>query len=210
METFTDFMLRAGVLKFGDFTLKSGRRSPYFLNAGMYREGEHLATLGEYYAKLIAASDEEFDALFGPAYKGIPLAAVTALTLWRDYGRSYPFFYNRKEAKTHGEGGALVGYEPKRGDKIAVIEDVVSAGTAVRESVDIIGAAGARVTALYVTVDRMERGLGELSALDELRENFGINVYPIITVRDIMETLPVGDARRAAMEGYLLQYGVSV
>lgn len=207
---FIQFMADAGVLTFGDFITKSGRRTPYFINTGNYKTGAQIAGLGDWYAQDIIESGEEFDALFGPAYKGIPLVASAAASLFRNYGRDVPYFFNRKEAKDHGEGGLTVGYRPKDGDRIAIIEDVVTAGTAVRESLSLLsGIADVKVTSLFVSVDRMERGTEEnLSALDELREKFGIKVYPIITVRDIIAAFPEGDSHRAAMEHYLEEYGV--
>ncbi len=205
---FISFMTGAGVLTFGDFVTKSGRKTPYFINTGNYRTGSQISRLGDWYAKTIAESGEEFDALFGPAYKGIPLAAAAASSLFRLYGRDVPYCFNRKEIKDHGEGGGIVGYRPKDGDRIAIVEDVVTAGTAVRESLSFLaGVADVTVTALFVSVDRMERGTGALSALDELRESLGINVHPIITVRDIIASIPADDPRRAAMESYLAQYG---
>ncbi|MBO4832376.1 MAG: orotate phosphoribosyltransferase [Oscillospiraceae bacterium] len=205
---FISFMTGAGVLTFGDFVTKSGRKTPYFINTGNYRTGSQISRLGDWYAKTIAESGEEFDALFGPAYKGIPLAAAAASSLYRNHGRDVPYCFNRKEIKDHGEGGGIVGYRPKDGDRIAIVEDVVTAGTAVRESLSFLaGVADVTVTALFVSVDRMERGTGALSALDELRESLGINVHPIITVRDIISSIPEGDPRRAAMEAYLAQYG---
>ena len=205
---FISFMTGAGVLTFGDFVTKSGRKTPYFINTGNYRTGSQISRLGDWYARTIAESGEEFDALFGPAYKGIPLAAAAASSLFREYGRDVPYCFNRKEVKDHGEGGGIVGYRPKDGDRIAIVEDVVTAGTAVRESLAFLaGVADVKVTALFVSVDRMERGTGTLSALDELRESLGIRVHPIITVRDIIASFPDGDPRRAAMEEYLAQYG---
>ena len=208
-QEFTDFMAEAGVLTFGDFITKSGRKTPYFVNTGNYKTGKHISILGDYYADRIIQSGEWFDALFGPAYKGITLAAAAAGSLYRNYSLDIPFFFNRKEAKDHGEGGSLIGYTPKNGDRIAIVEDVVTAGTAVRESLDLLrGAADVTVAALFVSVDRMERGTGERSALQELTQAYGINVYPIITVRDIIETLPEGDERRSRMEEYLAEYGI--
>jgi orotate phosphoribosyltransferase len=203
-------MKGAGVLTFGDFVAKSGRRTPYFVNTGNYRTGAQISALGDHYARAISDSGETFDALFGPAYKGIPLVVAAAGALYRNYGRDVPYFFNRKEQKDHGEGGAFVGYQPADGDHIAIIEDVVTAGTAVRESITALsGAANVTVTALFVSVDRMERGTGELSALDELRDTYGINVYPIITVRDILESFPENDTHRAKIEAYLAAYGAA-
>jgi len=204
---FIEFMAGAGVLTFGDFVTKSGRRTPYFVNTGNYKTGMHISKLGDYYADCVAQSGERFDALFGPAYKGITLAAATAASLYRNHGLDVPYFFNRKERKDHGEGGALVGYAPKDGDRIVIIEDVVTAGTAVRESLELLkSTADITVTALFVSVDRMERGTGTRSTLDELRDEFGINVYSIITARDIIASLPEGDARAVKMEEYLAKY----
>ncbi len=204
---FIQFMQDAGVLTFGDFVTKSGRNTPYFINTGNYCTGEQISRLGDFYAACIQASGAQFDALFGPAYKGIPLSVAAASSLYRNYGRNVPYVFNRKEAKDHGEGGGTVGYKMKDGDKIAIIEDVVTAGTAVRETLALFATiAKLEVTALFVSVDRMERGTGELSALDELQETYGIAVYPIVTVRDIIASLPAGDMVDK-MEAYLAQYG---
>ncbi len=218
-EDFITFMVRSGVLTFGDFTTKSGRKTPYFVNTGNYKTGAQVARLGDYYAACVQEhAPDGVSCLFGPAYKGIPLATTTAASLYRLYDRDLPYCFNRKEAKDHGEGGALVGYQVQDGDKVAIIEDVVTAGTAVRESLAFFEGLGRQVevTHLFVSVDRMERGTGEKTTLDELRESYGIAVHPIVTVREIIETLhnkPVDgkvvldDARREAMEGYLAQYG---
>jgi len=208
-KEFIDFMEKAGVLTFGDFTTKSGRKTPYFVNTGNYKTGMHISILGDYYADRVVGSGETFDALFGPAYKGITLVAAAAASLYRNHGINVPYFFNRKEVKDHGEGGSLVGYKPKDGDRIVIIEDVVTAGTAVRESLELLkAAADVTVTALFVSVDRMERGTGDRSTLDELRIEYGINVYAIINARDIIESLPQGDGCIAKMEAYLAQYGV--
>jgi len=205
---FIDFMADAGVLTFGDFTTKSGRKTPYFVNTGNYKTGMHISILGDYYAELVASSGEKFDAIYGPAYKGITLAAATASSLYRNHGINVPYFFNRKEVKDHGEGGSLVGYKPKDGDNIIIIEDVVTAGTAVRESLQLLTSiADVTITALFVSVDRMERGTGTLSTLDELHQQHGINVYPIINARDIIASFPAGDDRIAKMEAYLAEYG---
>jgi len=200
-------MQEAGVLTFGDFVTKSGRNTPYFVNTGNYKTGKHISVLGDYYADLIVSSGEHYDALYGPAYKGITLAAAAAGSLYRNHGIDKPYFFNRKEVKDHGEGGSLIGYKPKDGDKIIIIEDVVTAGTAVRESLQLLNSiADVTVTALFVSVDRMERGTGDKSTLDELRAEHRINVYTIINARDIIESLPKGDERIAKMEAYLAEY----
>lgn len=207
-KQFINFMMDSGVLTFGDFVTKSGRSTPYFINTGNYKTGAQISQLGDWYADSIAESGEEFDLLFGPAYKGIPLAVAAASSLYRNHGRDVPYSFNRKEVKDHGEGGGIVGCKPKDGDRLAIIEDVVTAGTAVRESIALLSqVANVKITSLFVSVDRMERGTGSLSALDELRETLGIKVYPIITVRDIIASLPAGDGRIEKMEAYLAQYG---
>ena len=217
-EAFILFMVRSGVLTFGEFVTKSGRNTPYFINTGNYRTGAQAARLGDAYAECIQARQPEgIDCLFGPAYKGIPLCVSAAASLYRLYGRDLPYCFNRKEEKDHGEGGLLVGYRPREGDRIAIVEDVVTAGTAVRESIALLGkAAPARVVSLYVSVDRMERGTGERSALQELAEDWGIQVFPIVTVREIIRCLHgrridgrvvLDDAARERMENYLRQYG---
>jgi len=210
-QGFIEFMTGAGVLTFGDFTTKSGRKTPYFVNTGYYKTGKHISELGDYYADCVVNSGEQFDALFGPAYKGITLAAATAGALYRNYGIDVPYFFNRKEVKDHGEGGSLIGYIPEDGDRIIIIEDVVTAGTAVRESLNLLKTvADLNVVALFVSVDRMERGTGERSTLNELRDELGINVYSIITARDIIDSLPGDDGRIAKMEEYLARYGAGV
>lgn len=216
-ENFIEFMVDSGVLTFGDFTTKSGRKTPYFVNTGNYKMGSQIAKLGDYYAARIMDSDEEYDALFGPAYKGIPLSVAAAGSLYRLGGVDKPYCFNRKEAKDHGEGGAIIGYTPKDGDKIAIVEDVVTAGTAVRESIAFFKTvADVKISALYVSVDRMERGTGLKSTLDELREEYGINVHPIVTVREIMSHLHnrplngnvyIDDDIFGRMEEYLGLYG---
>ena len=217
-EEFIHFMVRAGVLTFGDFTTKSGRKTPYFINTGNYRTGAQAAKLGDYYAACMQEHlPEDVTALFGPAYKGIPLVVTAAASLYRNYGRDLPYCFNRKEVKDHGEGGSMVGYKPQNGDKLAIVEDVVTAGTAVRESIHLFeSVADVTMVALFVSVDRMERGTGEQSALAELRDQYGIQVYPIVTIRDIIATLHnqpvdgkvyIDDAMRERMETYLAEYG---
>jgi len=207
-QEFIDFMMGAGVLTFGDFTTKSGRKTPYFINTGNYKTGMHISKLGDFYAERIIESGEKYDALFGPAYKGITLAAAAAASLYRNHGVNAPYFFNRKETKDHGEGGSLIGHIPEAGERIIIIEDVVTAGTAVRESVSLLkSVADVTVTSLFVSVDRMETGKGNLSTLDELMDEFGINVYPIINARDIIKSLPEGDGRIEKMEQYLELYG---
>ena len=209
-EELITFMVRSGVLTFGDFTTKSGRRTPYFVNTGNYKTGAQAAKLGDYYAACIQENlPEGIDCLFGPAYKGIPLAVSAAASLFRSYDRDLPYCFNRKEAKDHGEGGSLVGYKPQDGDRIAIIEDVVTAGTAVRESIELFKqVGGVKIEALFVSVDRMERGTRDCSTLDELRQDYGIQVYPIVTVRQIIEALDDPE-QKARMEAYLARYGAA-
>lgn len=217
-EEFITFMVRAGVLTFGDFTTKSGRKTPYFINTGNYKTGAQAARLGEYYAACIQEHlPEGVDCLFGPAYKGIPLVVAAASSLYRDHGRDLPYCFNRKEAKDHGEGGSMVGYQPQAGDRVVIVEDVVTAGTAVRESIALFKhVADVNIEALVVSVDRMERGTGDKTTLDELRETHGIAVYPIVTVREVIAFLHnnpvdgkvyIDDGMRARMEAYLAKYG---
>jgi len=214
---FIAFMVRSGVLTFGDFTTKSGRQTPYFVNTGNYRTGSQISALGDYYAACIQESGIEIDALFGPAYKGIPLSVAAASSLYRLYGRDFPYCFNRKEAKDHGEGGSLVGHKPVAGERIAIIEDVVTAGTAVRETVALFEQiADVTLAALFVSVDRMERGTGDRSTLQELRDTLGMEVFPIVTVEEIIDCLHnreidgqvvITDEIREKMETYLARYG---
>ena len=218
-EEFIEFMVESGVLTFGDFVTKSGRQTPYFINTGNYKTGAQAARLGDYYAACIQErAPEGLSCLFGPAYKGIPLAVTAAASLYRNYGRDVPYCFNRKEAKDHGEGGSMVGCKPKDGDRVAIIEDVVTAGTALRETLALFEALGKRVTVshLFVSVDRMERGQGEKAALQEIQEEYGIQVCPLVTIRDIVAhlhgreiggTVVLDDGRKAAIEAYLARYG---
>mgnify|MGYP001013748916 FL=1 len=206
---FVDFMLEIGALKFGEFTLKSGRVSPYFFNAGQFNQGNHLSQLGQFYAQAIEASGIKFDVLFGPAYKGIPLAAATAIALNDSFNRSVPYSFNRKEAKDHGEGGNIVGH-PLEGD-ILIIDDVITAGTAIREAKDIISANGAKTKGVVVALDRQEKGKGELSAIQEVEQNFGIAVMSIINLSHIVDYLKVNNDKNiiSRIESYRSQYGIS-
>jgi orotate phosphoribosyltransferase len=206
---FIEFAIENQVLRFGRFTLKSGRISPYFFNAGLFNTGQHLTRLSRFYAAAIQDSGIEFDTLFGPAYKGIPLAATAAVALYDQHQRNIPYCFNRKEAKDHGEGGNIVG-APLAG-RILIIDDVITAGTAIRESMEIIDAAGADAAGVVIALDRQEKGKGELSAIQEVEQNYGLKVASIITLSDLMDYLK-DDAAMAehlqAIEDYRNQYGV--
>ncbi len=194
---FIQFLQKAGVLKFGDFTAKSGRKIPYFINAGMIKTGEDIATLGEFYAK---AYFEKVGAkkavLYGPAYKGISLAVSASVALSKN-GLNLPFFFNRKEIKDHGEGGVFVGYVPTAGEEVVIIEDVITAGTAIRESMEILShLEGVKVAATFIMVDRKEKGQGEKGAMQEIEDTFGFPVYSIVDVYDIIEYLEEDESNR--------------
>ena len=211
---FIEFMMSADVLRFGDFVTKSGRNTPYFVNTGNYKTGKQIATLAKFYSKMITETiGDKFDAMFGPAYKGIPLAAATAATLATEYDIDKPYFFNRKEKKDHGEGGNLVGYKPQDGDNVIIIEDVITAGTAIRETMPILfDAADIKVKDMFISVNRCEVGKnGNKTAVMEVMEEFGINVHSIITVKDIYEYLKekgtYGDVL-PKMEEYMKQYCV--
>ena len=186
---FIQFLEGAGVLKFGDFTAKSGRKIPYFINAGEIKTGDQIAKLGEFYAKAyLEKVGNKKSVLYGPAYKGISIAVSAAVGLSKQ-GLDLPFFFNRKEAKDHGEGGVFVGYKPQAGEEIVIVEDVITAGTAIRESMEILSSLDAKVIATFVMVDRKEKGKGEKSAMAEVEEEFGFPVYSVVDVYDIIEYL---------------------
>ncbi len=206
---FIDLSLELGVLRFGEFTLKSGRVSPYFFNAGLFSTGYAAARLGRYYAAAIDASGIEFDMIFGPAYKGIPIAALSAAALAEHYGVDVPYAYNRKEAKAHGEGGNIVG-APLEG-RVLIVDDVITAGTAVREAFKLISASGADVAGLAISLDRQERGQGSQSAVQELKQALGIPVAAIIQLNDLISLLEDSDEFGRFLEpvvAYRKQYGV--
>jgi len=208
-QEFIEFALGCKVLRFGEFTTKAGRLSPYFFNAGLFNDGQSLGRLSEFYAKAAEAGGVDFDMLFGPAYKGIPLVAAVAVALARR-GRNFPFAYNRKEAKDHGEGGSTVG-APLAG-RVLIVDDVISAGTSVRESVDLIRAAGATPAGVLIALDRQERGRGELSAVQEVERDYGIPVIAVASLRDLMGYLeyhPEFFSHKTAVERYREQYGVN-
>lgn len=212
-KEFIEFMMSADVLRFGNFVTKSGRNTPYFVNTGNYRTGKQIATLGRFYAQLIKDTcGDNFDAMFGPAYKGIPLVAAAAATLATEFDMDKPYFFNRKEEKDHGEGGSFVGYKPVADDRIILIEDVITAGTAVREVMPSLLACadGVKVTDMFISVNRCEVGKdGEKTAVMEVRDEFGITVHAIVTVQDIYEYLKeqgtYGDVLEH-MERYMEQY----
>lgn len=205
---FIDFALDIGVLRFGEFTLKSGRLSPYFFNTGLFNTGGSLARLGRYYASAIVDAGIPFDVLYGPAYKGIPLAAVTAAALYDNHGRDVPYAFNRKEVKDHGEGGVIVGHALE--GRVLVIDDVISAGTSVRESVDIIRAQGAEPAGVVIALDRQERGGGTRSAVQEVEQDIGVPVAAIVRLAQLIEFL-AGDPAKAdhlaAIRRYRETYG---
>ena len=209
---FIEFLQSAGVLKFGDFTAKSGRKIPYFINAGEIKTGEHIAKLGSFYAKAyIDKLGMKQAALYGPAYKGISIAVSTSVALAGE-GLNLPFFFNRKEVKDHGEGGIFVGYKPKDGEEVVIVEDVITAGTAIRETMDIIGTAlpGVKISATFVMVDRKEKGQGEKGAMVEIEEQFGFPVYSVVDVYDIIEYLEEDPANKENVDRikkYLEVYG---
>jgi len=207
-QEFIELALAHQVLRFGEFTLKSGRVSPYFFNAGLFNSGGAVSTLGRCYARAIADSKLPFDMLFGPAYKGIPLATAVAIALADWHSRSVPFAFNRKEAKKHGEGGSIVG-APLTG-RVLIVDDVISAGTAIRESIEIIRAAGATPAGVAVALDRQERGQGALSAVQEVQQTFSIPVINIITLDDLIAHLATAgrDGELAALRNYRRQWGV--
>ncbi|MEG2429176.1 MAG: orotate phosphoribosyltransferase [Oscillospiraceae bacterium] len=220
-KEFIKFMVRSNVLTFGDFTAKSGRKTPYFVNTGNYKTGEQSAKLGKFYADCInenlIKTNEDFDVLFGPAYKGIPLVVGAAGALYNHYDINKNYCFNRKEAKDHGEGGSIVGHKLQDNEKVLIIEDVITAGTAIRETLPILkSAANVEIAGLIISVDRMERGQGEKTAVQEIYENYGIKTYPIVTIREIIEALHnvpvdgkivIDDEMKSKIEAYLEKYG---
>ncbi|KHT15447.1 orotate phosphoribosyltransferase [Pectobacterium brasiliense] len=206
---FIEFALSKQVLKFGEFTLKSGRISPYFFNAGLFNTGRDLALLGRFYAEALVDSGMEFDLLFGPAYKGIPIATTAAVALAEHHDRDLPYCFNRKEAKDHGEGGSLVG-SPLQG-RVMLVDDVITAGTAIRESMEIIGAHGATLAGVMIALDRQERGRADLSAIQEVERDYQCKVISIITLTDLIAYLaekPEMAAHLDAVKAYREQYGI--
>jgi orotate phosphoribosyltransferase len=222
-HAFIEFMLSAGALRFGDFTTKSGRKTPYFINTGAYVKASQMQRLGEFYAEAIrAAFGQEVDNLFGPAYKGIPLAVTASMALHRLYGQDVTYTFNRKEPKDHGEGGTLVGYNyasRAAGDKpckVVIVEDVTTAGTSIREGMPLISRPGIRPVGLVVSVDRMERGQGSLPALKEIEAQYGLKTAAIVNLNDILAYLETGEGQRfltvdpgllERMKAYRKEYG---
>ncbi len=198
---FIQFLEGAGVLKFGDFTAKSGRKIPYFINAGDIKTGDQIAKLGEFYARAyLEKVGKRRSVLYGPAYKGISIAVSSAVALSRE-GLDVPFFFNRKEIKDHGEGGVFVGYVPKAGEEVVIVEDVITAGTAIRESMEILShLEDVKVSAVFVMVDRKEKGKTDKSAMQEVADEFGLNVYSVVDVYDIIEYLEEDEANRENVE----------
>lgn len=209
-KEFIQFALASKVLRFGEFTLKSGRISPYFFNAGLFNTGEALAKLGRYYAQALIDSEIKFDVLFGPAYKGIPLASSCAISLTTEHNINTPYSFNRKEAKDHGEGGNIVG-APLQG-KVLIIDDVITAGTAIREAMDIISNAGAQASGVLIALDRQEKGKGEFSAIQEVEQQYKIPVSSIIKLADLIEYIKDKAEFKSflpSVEAYRKQYGIA-
>jgi orotate phosphoribosyltransferase len=208
-QAFIEFAIARGVLKFGEFTLKSGRKSPYFFNAGLFNRGGDLARLGRYYADALTDAGIDFDVLFGPAYKGIPIATTTAVALADHHDRDVPYCFNRKEAKAHGEGGNLVG-SPLEG-KVMLVDDVITAGTAIRESMTLIAANEAVLAGVLIALDRQERGTGELSAIQEVERDYNTKVVSIVSLNDVVTYLRSAggyDEAISAIETYRENYGI--
>jgi len=208
-KEFIEFAIEKQVLKFGEFTLKSGRISPYFFNAGLFNTGQDLARLGRFYAAALQDSGIDYDLLFGPAYKGIPIATTTAVALSNEYNLDVPYCFNRKEAKTHGEGGSLVGSELV--GKIMLVDDVITAGTAIRESMDIINANNAALAGVLIALDRQEKGKAELSAIQEVERDYDAKVISIVKLADVvsyLETLPEMQQHLESVKAYRQQYGI--
>lgn len=210
-KQFIKLAIANDVLRFGEFTLKSGRVSPYFFNAGLFNTGGALAELGRNYAQALVEQGLEYDILFGPAYKGIPLVSTLAIALAEYHQQDKPYAFNRKEAKDHGEGGNIVGAELK--GRVLIVDDVITAGTAIREAVDIIKAQGADASAVLIALDRQEKGQSDLSAIQEVQRDYGISVHSIITMNDLIDYLGANDEyseHLATMKAYRDEYGIAV
>jgi orotate phosphoribosyltransferase len=217
-KEFIEFLVRQKVLKFGDFTLKSGRKCPYFLNFGEIHSGESITKLGEYYAKALDEHIKDFNVIFGPAYKGIPISVTTAIAYARMFGKNIDYAYNRKEIKDHGEGGGIVGVKVSADSKVVILDDVMTAGSALRESLEIMKEVGnPEIKGVLIAADRMEKGKGEKSAIQEVKEEFGIDVYSIVDLNEIIEYLHgreidgeivLDDEKVAMIDKYRKEYGV--
>ncbi len=207
-QQFVKFMVDNGVLRFGEFTLKSGRKAPYFINTGNYKSGAQLSKLGEYYARCIAENGIEAETLVGPAYKGIPLAVSTAIALYENHGKDLDYCFDRKEVKDHGEGGLFVGKQLTDGERVIIIEDVMTSGKALREMLPkLMQAAKVEVAGMVISVDRMEKGLeSELSAVQEAYREFGVKVYSIVTIADIIEAIEEGVIEGKEYLGKMKEY----
>lgn len=216
-ERFIELLAKSDVLRFGDFTTKSGRKTPYFLNLGNIKTGAELAFLGEFYAECFVENVKDRSCiLYGPAYKGIPLVVSASVALFQNHKIDLPILFNRKEKKDHGEGGMFIGETPKPGDNIVIIEDVVTAGTSIKESIDLLKPCGVNITNIIISVDRMEKGQSGLSTLEEMEKEYGFKIFPIVTVKEIISYLHnrevdgkvyIDDGMKAKMEQYLQQYG---
>lgn len=209
-KEFIEFAIERGVLKFGEFTLKSGRTSPYFFNAGLFNKGSDLARLGRFYAEALVDSGIDFDVLFGPAYKGIPIATATAVALYDQHNQDTPYCFNRKEKKDHGEGGNLVGSALE--GKVMLVDDVITAGTAIREAMDIVKANGAELSGVLIALDRQEKGKGELSAIQEVERDFSAKVVSIVSLNDVITFLKDDDTFKEYLpkvEAYRSEFGVA-
>lgn len=217
-KEFIEFLVRSNALKFGDFTLKSGRKCPYFLNMGSFNKGSQIIELGRYYAAALDSNVSEFDVVFGPAYKGIPLCVAATAQLFKQFNKDVGYSYNRKEMKDHGEGGSIIGAPITSDSKVVIVDDVMTAGTALRESLDLMKVLGnPEVRGVLIAVDRMERGQGDKSAAQEMKDQFGITVYSIVNLDDIIEVLHnkpvdsvvvIDDEKKAAIDAYRAEYGV--
>lgn len=209
-KEFIEFAIERGVLKFGEFTLKSGRTSPYFFNAGLFNKGSDLARLGRFYAEALVDSGIDFDVLFGPAYKGIPIATATAVALYDQHNQDTPYCFNRKEKKDHGEGGNLVGSALE--GKVMLVDDVITAGTAIREAMDIVQANGAELSGVLIALDRQEKGKSELSAIQEVERDFGAKVVSIVNLNDVITFLKDDDTFKEYLpkvEAYRAEFGIA-
>ncbi len=215
-DEFIEFMVDSGVLTFGDFITKSGRPTPYFINTGNYKTAKQIAKLGDYYAATLIENNLNPDIIYGPAYKGIPLVTTTAASLWNNYDKDISYSFNRKEEKDHGEGGTIIGTIPNDNDKITIIEDVITAGTSIRESLERLNSiANVDIDSVIISVDRMEKGPSGKSAIEEIQEDFGIKVYPIVNTQDIINSLYnkpikgkiyIDDNMKEKLENHLKKY----